>query len=408
LRSRGASAGIFITILFLTAVVGLFVVSYRYTSHNHGDERFVAYWAGMRNWLVNGASPYSDATAAYVQRSAVSSGDSNARVAYPLYGGFIFLPYAAIPDYALARALWMTTLGITLLLTALFCLRLTGWRSPAWLLALFLLLAVTGFPGLSLLISGNVTILAALFLVAALDAMRLGRDTTAGVLLALSTLQPLVGMVALPLMLAWAFNQRRWLVVIWFFGLLAVLSAIGAFFIPTWIIQWLRNLLHYSEYYAPATPGAAFQNWWPGIGRQAGLLFTGLMVVSLFSEWWSALRREYRGFLWTVGMTFIVAQWVGVPAGMENFMVLLLPLATVVSVFEERGGKSTRMAIVFILLVVYGGTWGLYFAAQGGQLRPAMLFLPPLVLLVLTYYVKWWATRPQPLLAEELKQQRDS
>jgi hypothetical protein len=405
---RDTFIAILLPLLIGVAIVGVFVVSYRFTTHNRGEERFLVYWAGMRAWLVDGNSPYSDAAASHIQDLAVRSGDSNARVTYPLYGGFFFLPFAAIPGYALARALWITTLAAALLVTALLCLRLTGWRTSAWLMALFLLLGVTGYPSLSLLISGNATILAALFLIAALDALRLGRDASAGALLGLATIQPLAVAVVLPFILLWAISRQRWLVVYWFFGLLAVLSVIGAFFIPDWIVQWLRNLLHYSDYLAPASPGAAFMDWWPGIGRQLGLLFTLVLVVSLFSEWWAARGREFRWFLWTAGVTLIVAQWVGLPAGMENFVALLLPTATVVVVMEERGGRKTRWVIGVVLLFIYAGMWGLYFGASEGQLRAAMLFLPPMVLLLLSYWVRLWAVHPKRLLAEELKLRGES
>jgi hypothetical protein len=400
---RDTFIAILLPLLIGIAIVGVFVVSYRFTTHNRGEERFLVYWAGMRAWLVDGDSPYSDATASHIQELAVRSGDPYARVTYPLYGGFFFLPFAAIPGYALARALWMTTLAAALLVTALLCLRLTGGRTSVWLMALFLLLGVTGYPSLSLLISGNATILAAMFLIAALDALRLERDTSAGALLGLATIQPLAVAVVLPFILLWAISRQRWLVVTWFFGLLAVLSVIGAFFIPDWIVQWLRNLLHYSDYLAPARPGAAFITWWPGIGRQLGLLFTLVLVVSLFSEWWAARGREFRWFLWTAGVTLIVAQWVGIPAGVENFVALLLPMATVMVVMDERSGRKTRWVIGVVLLFIYAGTWGLYFGASEGQLRAAMLFLPPLMLLILSYWVRLWAVHPKRLLVEEYK-----
>jgi hypothetical protein len=405
---RDTFATILLPLLIGVAIIGVFLISYRFTTQNHGEERFLVYWAGMRAWLVDGNSPYSDATASHIQELAVHSGDSDARVTYPLYGGFLFLPFAAIPGYALARALFMTTLAVALLVTALLCLRLTGWRTSVWLMALFLLLGVTGYPSLSLLISGNATILTALFLIAALDALRLERDASAGALLGLATIQPLAVAVVLPFILLWAISRQRWLVVTWFFGLLAVLSVIGAFFIPDWIVQWLRNLLHYSDYLAPASPGAAFMNWWPGIGRQLGLLFTLVLVVSLFSEWWAARGREFRWFLWAAGVTLIVAQWVGLPAGVENFVPLLLPMATVAVVMEEHGGRKTRWIIGVVLLCIYVGIWGLYFGASEGQLRAAMLFLPPLVLLLLSYWVRLWAIRPKRMLVEEQKLRGES
>jgi hypothetical protein len=405
---RDSFLAILLPLLIGASLVGVFVASYRFTSHNRGEERFIVYWAGMRAWLVEGDSPYSDAAAAYIQELAVHTGDPDARVTYPLYGGFIFMPFAAIPSYALARALWMTALGVALLGSAILCLRLTGWRTSVGYLALFMFLGITSYPSLSLLISGNATILAALFLLASLDALRLERDASAGALLGLATIQPGVVVVVLPFILLWSISRKRWLVVTWFFGLLAVLSIIGVFFIPGWIVEWLRNLLHYSDYLSPAIPGAAFRNWWPGIGRQAGLLFTLILVISLFSEWWVARAKEFRWFLWAAGVTLIIAQWVGLPAGVENFITLFLPAAIIASALEARGGRKTRWVIGLVLLVLYGGTWGLYFSAKEEQLRPAMLFLPPLALLLLSYWVRYWAIHPRRLLVEELKLQGES
>jgi hypothetical protein len=45
----------------------------------------------------------------------------------------------------------------------------------------------------------------------------------------------------------------------------------------------------------------------------------------------------------------------------------------------------------------------LYFVASEGQLRAAMLFLPPLALLLLSYWVRLWAIHPKRLLVDELQ-----
>jgi hypothetical protein len=116
-----------------------------------------------------------------------------------------------------------------------------------------------------------------------------------------------------------------------------------------------------------------------------------------------ARARDFRWVLWTTGLTLIVAQWVGVPAGIENFAALLLPMATIVAVMEERGGNKTRWVIGILLLLYYLGTWGLYFGAKEEQLRAAMLFLPPLVLLLLLYWVRLWAIHPRRLPVDEIR-----
>ena len=73
---RDTFVAILLPLLIGVAIVGVFLVSYRFTTQNHGEERFLVYWAGMRAWLVDGNSPYSDATASHIQELAVHSGDS--------------------------------------------------------------------------------------------------------------------------------------------------------------------------------------------------------------------------------------------------------------------------------------------------------------------------------------------
>ncbi|MBN2396111.1 MAG: DUF2029 domain-containing protein [Candidatus Atribacteria bacterium] len=391
-------------LLFAVTIFGLFLVSYRYTSHTQGEERFIVYWAGMRSWLMSGTSPYSDETASYIQALTVRSGDVNARVTYPLYGGFIFLPFAAISSYALARALWMTLLGVALLMTLLLCLRQTGWRSSVGLLSFFILSSLLGYPSIHLLINGNATILAGLFLVAALEAIRSERDAFAGILLALATIQPLLVAVVLPFIIFWLFSQKRWLVLSWLAGLLVFLSVIGIFFIPDWVFQWFRNLLNYSDYMPPASPSAAFHQWWPGVGRQLGWGFSLIFVVSLLGEWWAARRRDFRWFLWTVGLTLVLAQWIGLPSGVENYAAFVLPTAIFAYASEQRGGKKAHWIISLILVVLFLGTWGIYFRVSTGQLRSALLFLLPLIMLILLYWVRWWAIRPPRLFVEEIRE----
>jgi hypothetical protein len=398
---------IFIAIILLSifALVGAFLVNYRYVAQDHGDERFLSYWAGTRALLMDGLSPYSSAVARRIEFLGVRSGNSEERVSYPLYAGFIFLPFAAIPDYILARALWMTMLEVALFLIGLLSLNITGWRTSPGLLSLYLLFILTCYPGLRLVADGNTSILVALFVAAAFLAIRSERDELAGAFLALATIQPLTAAILILFILLWAISCRRWVLLTWFFGFLAFISVIGMFLIADWPLQWLRIVLHNPLYPAPATARAAFIAWWPGVGRQIGWAFTGILFLSLLGEWWGALRKEFRWFLWTASLTVVVGQWIGIPSGPENFVVLFFPLVTILTALEDRGGRRARWLIAFILMVLWAGLWALYFRTPESQLRPALFFLLPLILLVLLYWVRWWAIHSPRLFMDEIRSQ---
>ena len=54
-------------------------------------------------------------------------------------------------------------------------------------------------------------------------------------------------------------------------------------------------------------------NLWPGLGKQLGWLISGVSALILLVEWWLALKKDFRWFLWTVSLTIVISQWIGIP-----------------------------------------------------------------------------------------------
>ncbi len=76
-------------------------------------------------------------------------------MAYPLYSVIVFLPFALVGDFALARALWMTALEAGIIGLTLVSLRLARWRLNPILLVLLFLFSLFWYHGLRPLINGN-------------------------------------------------------------------------------------------------------------------------------------------------------------------------------------------------------------------------------------------------------------
>lgn len=399
-------------VLFLTVIILLTWANYRYAVQNPGGNDFLVHWIGTRALLVDGLSPYSDEVALRIQEQAygrpATSGEHELRVAYPLYSMIIFAPYALISNYPLARAFWMTSLEIALVAISLLSIKLTRWKPGVWLLILFFIFSLVWYHGMRPLINGNAVILVTLFLLASIWMVKTNRDELAGGLLAFSTIKPHIVLLPIVFMLIWTFAHKRFKVFLWLIISLIILSVIAAFFVPDWPIQNLREVLRYTAYNPPVTPGAVFNLWLPATGTRLGYLMSVLLAIILVVEWATAHSREFRWFLWTVSLTLVVSQWIGIPTDPGNFIILMLPLVLVFSVWTERWRRTGQVMSVITLIMLAGGLWLLFLNTliHDGQpiQNPVMFFPLPLFLLVCLYWVRWWAIKPPKLLIEDLQE----
>jgi hypothetical protein len=396
-------------LFFLTfgALVGITWANYDFASRNPGGYDFLVHWVGIRSLITEGLSPYSDAVATKIQLLAYGHsarlGENELRVNYPLYSEIIFIPFAFIENYTLARALWMSVLELALVIMAFLCVRLTDWRPGMLVLGIYLVFALLWYYGVHPVINGNVVILVALLMVAALQAIRNDSDEVAGMILGLATIKPHLILLFIALVLLWAASHRRWRIVVWTFSTVIFLTLISMFFIPDWVLQNLRAILRYTSNNPLETPIAVIKTWWPGIGKQIVWGITGLLVFDLLVEWWLCWRKDFHWLLWTVSITLVVSQLIGVYTDSGNFLILLLPMVFIFTIWTERWGYRARIAVVVSMLVLLVGLWFLIIAiVEPGiqpQHSPIMFFPLPLVLGIGLYWGRWWALGPRLLEA---------
>ena len=402
-------------ILIIGVLVLVTWANYDFAQQNTGGNDFLVHWVGTRALFVDGLSPYSDAVAERIQTLAYGRpalpGEHELRVAYPMYSALVFLPFALISDYELARALWMTTLEAALIGLAFLSLKLTRWKMSIWLLPFLLIFSIFWYHSLRPLINGNAVILVALALVAAFAALKTGKDELAGVLLAFSTIKPHLVILPIIFFLIWTISFGRWRTLGWMLISLVLLSISAALFVPDWPLQNLREILAYSSYNPPGTPGAAFETWLPAAGRRLGWALSALMGLILVTEWVSVRRREFRWFLWAGCLTLVISQWIGIQTDPGNFILLFFPLVLVFSIWVERWGRAGSVLTSITLFLLFIVPWVIFLqtVTYGNQpLQHPILFFPlPLFLLITLYWVRWWAIKPRRLLVEELRAYED-
>lgn len=402
---------VIILVCGLLCLVGMTMANYRYAIQNPGGTDFMIRWLGTRLLLTNGTNPYGAEATADIQRMfyghLAGSNEDQLLFVYPLYSIGIFAPFALIPDYHLARAAWMTGLQLSIIFTVGISLSLSRWILRMAPLALLLAFSLTWYYGLRSIINGNIAVLVGLFMAIAFLTIRQGRDTIAGIMLALSTVKPPVVVLVLIFIMLWAVSARRWRLIISFIGAMILLTAGTMLLVSNWIQLNLTQVLAYPGYAPPGTPRAIFAEWLPGAGNLSGWVLTSLLAVLLLWEWYQAWDRPFEHFFWTACLTLVVTNLIGVQTATENYMAMYPALILIFASWDQEWGKFGRGLVVLSCLLLLFGVWWLFlFTVQMGEQpiqSPIMFFPLPVFLLIGLYWIRWWVLRPERPLLEQLR-----
>ena len=411
-----------LVLLAIVLLVSLTWGNAYFTVQDDGLSPFLTAWAGTRAFLIKGWSPYSEQTTLEIQnlaygRPATAStagrpGEPSGQFLYPMYSVLIFSPFAVISDFATARAIWMTVMELALLGLVWASISLSRWQIPAWMAVILLLFSFLWYPGVRTILSGDVAILCAFFLALAYMAIRSNHDSLAGILLAFASIEPRLVILPALFIMIWAASQRRWVLVWSPLLTLGLLVAGTSLFIPDWSWQNLQQLAGHLKATFRVTPGAVITYWLPGVGYQLGWGFTILMVGFLLWEWRQAAGKDIRWFLWTVYLTQVATQLVGIDISLGNYISLLPAVVLVLATWDERWGGIGRLLNALSIPLLLIGLWAAALNSARQQippyLDPLLVFLLPLFLLGGLYWVRWWAIRPPRLYMEILSRHLSS
>lgn len=401
--------------LFILGIMALIIlgwVNYQVSSRYPIGGQFLIDWASTRALITTGSSPYQQTIEKFNQIPSVNNTilkGTQSRFISPLYAGLVYLPFASIPDYILARAIWMTFLEVLLVILVIACQRINRWRPKPVIFVVYFLFGLLWIHSIDPIIQGSDVIILALLIPITLSALRAGLDELAGFLLAFSTIEPLMILLLVVFVLLWAVFHRRWKVIVWFFGSLLLLVVISLFIYPGWLIEYIRALNYLLQQDYLTTPGSVFSSWWPGIGSKIGWILTLIMSLVLCLEWWSAAKRkDTDGLFWTACLTLTIGQLIGIKTSPTYFIILLIPMVLIFSTLEKRWNQQGRIMIILIAIIFGIVPWLLFSGnvIHGLSLNqyPALLFPLPVFMVVTLYWVRWWAIRAPKLYVDSLKE----
>jgi len=249
------------------------------------------------------------------------------------------------------------------------------------------------------LINGNAVIIVAFLLAGAFWAIKEHADEMAGVLLAFSTIKPQVVVLLLAFVVFYAAVNGRWRLILWLVGTVVILSGATMLLLPDWILQNIREVLRYPGYNPPGTPGAALAVWMPAIGQKIGYVFTAGVALTLLVEWIAARKADFKGFLWAASLTLVLSPWSGIQNDPGNFIIMFPALTMILALLDDRWRRSGWLVSLGLIVIILVGLWWIFLntlQTVNGQPQqsPVMFFPLPALLVVLLFWVRWWAFHP--------------
>jgi hypothetical protein len=392
---------VFLFFLASATLGGLFWADLQFARRFPGGESFLPVWKAAQNYAVFGVSPYEEQTLNDIQfllhKRPAYDGESLTRVDLPFYTLLTFIPIATIQDFAIARALWMLINQLLLVVFIIIGFRLIAHKPPIFFPALFAIAAVFWAGGVFSIISGDLYVLNFVLVFAALLALHRGIDEAAGAFLALATfcIEPSILLIAF--ILFWAYTAKRWRV--WSGLLMALIILIAAAFLmlPSWGLGFARTLyLTLFKGGALFTVFDIFEGWWLGAGSRIAWGWIILLAILLGVEWAQSRRRDQRWMVWTSALTIACTPLIGLPIQTLEYTLMLFPLMVFAAMVYERWGRLGLALGSGTVIAFFIGTWALIAAGS------SVIFPIASMMIVLLYWVRWWAVRPPRVWVDTL------
>jgi len=390
-------------ILLLLIIVGLFIFgNLQYTAKNPGGNDFLVHWVGTQSFVKEGISPYSDNVALRIQKLVygrpAQAGEHELRVSYPLYSIFLFLPFSLIEDFTIARAIWMTVLEFLVILSAIMMIKMVNWKPNFLISFLLIVFSLFWYHGLRSIINGNAVVFILFLVILSIYAIIHKQDELAGICLALITIKPQVVFAFILFLFFWSLTNRRYKVIFWFLGSLTALIVLSLFILPSWPMEFIREVFRYPGYNPPGTPATAFAEILPGIGRQLGIILSVLSALILLVEWLIGRFSHEIKFIWVASLTLVLGQWLNIQTDPGNFLIMFPAIILIFSIIEDRWKISGQWIILVYLAIIFFVPWIIFirtidFGYQPLQ-NPIMFFPVPLILAFGLYWVRWWVKNP--------------
>ena len=387
-------------LLALVLLIGLLALNLYLARLLPGGEQLFVRWSGARAFLVGSVDPYGVTIAERAQNVAYGRQATSTEYPYYLNDPFhivlLYIPLAFIPDFAVARGVWMLLSEVILMILVFSFIRSLEWEPPGWLYFLLMLSSVLGYYSLVAVRSGTPAIAITFLSFIIVYSLRSFSDELAGALLFLVAYQWEVGALFFLFVIVFVIANRRWRVFYGFGMVLAILLVIAFLSYPGWGLPYVRGVL--SDWYRSGnlTFGSIMSAIFPNTRFSIGLWTTILLGVIVFLEWLGTVNSHYRHLIWTVCLSLAAMPLMGVAIFPSNYVVLIPSLLLILMLIWERWTRQqVWLSLLVILSTLLVPFWLYYRVISGAPIiySQLLIILPPIATIIGLYWMRWWAFR---------------
>jgi hypothetical protein len=396
---------LFCLVLIVGLGGGLFWGNLKFVRAVPAGVDFFGLWKPAQNLIMQGVMPYDQVNTLQVQRwvygRAALAAEQSYQFNMPFYVILLVLPVGWIGDFAIARTLWMVALELVSVGLAGVALQLSGWRPSWFILLLAALFGLFWAPGALSILHGSLVLFQALLVFGAIRALAREADELAGAFLALGLMYISVTGLSILLIGIWVVSLRRWRVLAGFLMTLTVLGAISFLVSPSWFSDFFFSILRTWREHALPSTFTLLEGWFPGLGVQLGQAVRALAIIGLFFEWQAVRGKGTPWLFWTTGLTAVLTPYFGLRFSPVWLAFTLPAVLLVFSVMGQRWGLFGHLMAFITLAGVFIGLW----VAELAVLESVFLFIYPLFMTIMLYWVRWWVTRPPRLWIDMIAQE---
>lgn len=386
--------------LFIVIVVFislLFFANYTYAKNQSGGIDFLHRWYPTRLVAFEGYENIYSLEVEYqveLFRYGQEHGDEfPGMFSYPYHTMFVFLPFAFIKDFSLARATWMTVMELAHISIILLTLKTIGYKPTKNILLGVIFLSLFGAEFLQPLIDGNPSSIAAFFAILSLFFMSKKSDRLAGMFLAFSTIKPQLSVLFFALIWLWSFSRKRWEILYSSLLTLFILFGISFLSLPNWVSEFIRDTTAYPGAATPSTPRTILAHWMPApIANIIAWALTILSIYILIQTWRRTYGKDFPILLWAVSITFAIMPLTGITSAKSNY-IAMLPGVILLLQYGAKELKMKEILLSSFLLIWISLGWIFFYLGRtwviGNNLIYFIDFYPlPIILLTLYYLIR--------------------
>jgi len=393
------TVNIWLPILVILVLVGATFINLRLASTFQHEDDFAPRWTAAREWMQTGASPYSDSTHQKTLDLLKSDGNEPAELSQgrfydPAWYVLVYLPISFVP-YPIARAIWMTLVELSIVLSAFLSIRLANLRMSLPETLVISLLALIFYPLFKSILMSSVNLPYLFLTLLAVYLARERQGTMAGLLFALSVWMVPISLFLVIFFMIWLGARRDNSLTKIFLSTQAFFVIVSLILFPGWAADWFAVILKlFATFSQLRTPLMVVGQMFPGASAQIAIALSLILFIMMLVEWYGIGQREGRAFQWKLMLTLNLLYFFNLASEGFYLILLLAPLFSVFKYCIEKWRVSGRIISWITYLAVIFIYWRRFQITQNWlpeESSLVILLLPTLTMIGLQWF-RWWAT----------------